>query len=150
MTCLRWTCYGPTRFIHRWKTIVHVTLRLSDVMDKWNSRLADYTFDWRHVIETAVERSYQARRFIIFLRRLLYQIYIKTSQIINNQDVKIKYTYDRDEIHFSDITRKMSSFLVRVFPATVLVTGNYQNNEKPLKRQRRLGLTLRTNPQMTT
>ena len=29
-------------------------LRVSDVMDKWKSRLATVTFDWRHVMETSV------------------------------------------------------------------------------------------------
>ena len=42
---LRWKYFGPTRFIHRWTTLVHATLRVSDVIDKCNSWLADVTFD---------------------------------------------------------------------------------------------------------
>ena len=67
---LRWTCFGPTRFIHPWMTLVHATLRVSDVIDKCNSWLADITFDWRHVIVTAVERNNQTCRAITFLRCL--------------------------------------------------------------------------------
>ena len=47
---LRWTYSGPTRFIHPWTTLVHETLRVSDVIDECNSWLADLTLDWRHVI----------------------------------------------------------------------------------------------------
>ena len=32
-----------------------MVLPVSDVTDKWNSWLADITFDWRHTMETAVE-----------------------------------------------------------------------------------------------
>ena len=64
-------------------TIVHTTLRVSDVTDKWKNWLADVTFKWRHVMETAVERNDQARWFITFFRRLFYKIYIKTSRIMN-------------------------------------------------------------------
>ena len=45
---LRWTYFGPTRFIHPWTTLVHATLLVSDVIDKCNIWLADVTFDWRH------------------------------------------------------------------------------------------------------
>ena len=34
---LRWTYFGPTRFIHRWTTLVHATLHISNVMDNYNS-----------------------------------------------------------------------------------------------------------------
>ena len=44
--CLIWTYFGPTRFIHRWTTVVHVMLRVSDITGKWNSWLAIVTFDW--------------------------------------------------------------------------------------------------------
>ena len=54
---LRWTYFGPTRFIRPLTTLVHATLRVIDVIDKCNSWLADVTFDWRHVIVTAVERN---------------------------------------------------------------------------------------------
>ena len=46
--------FGPTKLIHPWTTIVHATLRVSAVIDKCNSWLADVTLDWRllkvHVI----------------------------------------------------------------------------------------------------
>ena len=45
-----------------------------DVIDKCNSWLADVTFDWRHVIVTAVERNNQTRRIITFLPRLLQDL----------------------------------------------------------------------------
>ena len=59
---LRWTYFGPTGFIHPWTTLVHATLRVSDIINKCNSWLADVMFDWRHVIVTAVERNNQTRR----------------------------------------------------------------------------------------
>ena len=34
---LKWTYFGPTRFILPWTTLVHATLRVSDVIDKCNS-----------------------------------------------------------------------------------------------------------------
>ena len=67
---LRWTYFGPTRFIHLWTTLVHATIRVSNVIDKSNCWLADLMFDWLHVIVTAVERNTQTRRIITFLRRL--------------------------------------------------------------------------------
>ena len=67
---LRWTHFGPTRFIHPWTTLVHATLRVSDVIEKCNSLLADVTFDWHHLMVTAVERNNQTRRIVTFLRRL--------------------------------------------------------------------------------
>ena len=71
---LRWICFGPTRFIHPWMTLVHATLRVSDVMDKCNILLADVTFDWCHVIVTAVERNNQTRRIITFLAAYLQHL----------------------------------------------------------------------------
>ena len=55
-------------------------LHVSDVRDKWNSWLAYLTFDWRHIMETAVEHNNQACLFKTFLHRLFYKIYIKISQ----------------------------------------------------------------------
>ena len=60
--------FGPTRFIHRWTTLVNAMLRVSDVTDKRNSWLADVTFGWRHVTETAVKCYNKTRRFITFPR----------------------------------------------------------------------------------
>ena len=56
--------------------------------------MADDTFDWRHVMTTAVEHNDQTRQLIIFLRRLFYKIFTKTSQILNKNDVKTKYKYE--------------------------------------------------------
>ena len=69
---LRWTYFGPTRLIHPWTTLIHATLRVS-VIGKCNSWLADITFDWRHVIVTAVERNNQTLRIITFLRRARFK-----------------------------------------------------------------------------
>ena len=80
----RWT-YFEHRFRHMF--------RVRDLTDKWNSWLANITFDWRHVMKTAVERNYQTRQFITFLR--FYKIYIKTSQITNKNDVKTKCKFKR-------------------------------------------------------
>ena len=40
---LRWTYSGPTEFILSWTTLVHATLRVSDIIDKCKSWLADVT-----------------------------------------------------------------------------------------------------------
>ena len=69
-TFLRWTYFGQTRSIHPWTTLVYATLCVSDVTHKWNSWLADVTFDWCHVIEKAVECNNQKRQLITFLCRL--------------------------------------------------------------------------------
>ena len=61
---LRLTFFGQTRFIHSWTTLVHATLRVSDFIDKCNSWLDDVTFEWCHVMVTAVERNNQTRRII--------------------------------------------------------------------------------------
>ena len=42
---LRSTYFELTRFTHPWTTLVHATLRVSDVVDKCNSWLVDVTFD---------------------------------------------------------------------------------------------------------
>ena len=70
-------------------------LRIIDITDKWNSWLADITFDWRLVMETAVERNNQTYRFITFLRSLFYKIYTKTSQIMNKNDAETKCKHNR-------------------------------------------------------
>ena len=86
---LSWTYFWPTRFRHRWTTLIHTTLC---VTDKRNSWLADITFDWCHVRKTAAERYNQTHWFISFLRRLFYQIYIKPSYIMNKNNVKTKWS----------------------------------------------------------
>ena len=67
---LRWTYFGPTKFIHPWTTHVHAMLRVNNVIDECNSWLADVKFHWRQVIVAAVERKNQTRQIITFLHRL--------------------------------------------------------------------------------
>ena len=71
--------------------MIHVTLRVSDLMDKW---LADVTFDWRHImaIETAIESNNQTRPIITLLHRLFCS---KTFTNNDKNDVKIKCIYER-------------------------------------------------------
>ena len=92
---LKWTYFGPTIFIHQWITLAHATLHVSDVTDNWSSWLVDVTFIWRHVMVTAVERNNQTCRLLTFLRRLFCINLIKTSQILNKNDVKTKYKCKR-------------------------------------------------------
>ena len=76
-------------------TSMNYTLRFIDVSYNWNFWLVDVTFDWRHVMVKAIERNNETRRLITFLRRLLCINLIKTSQILNKNDVKTKYKYKR-------------------------------------------------------
>ena len=71
---LRWTYFGPTRFIHPWTTPVHATLHVSSVIDKCSRWLADVTFNWRYVIVVVVERNNQTRHIITFLCRCICKI----------------------------------------------------------------------------
>ena len=59
---LGWTYFGPPRFIHQWTTLVHMKLSTSDVTDKWNSWLADVTFDCGHAMKMAVEYNNQTHQ----------------------------------------------------------------------------------------
>ena len=97
---LRWTCFGLIRFRHRWTTSNRATLRISNTTDKQNNWLADVTPNWCHVMEMAFERNNQPHRFITFLHRLFYKIYMKTSQIMNKNVVKTKSF----ETHFIFLT----------------------------------------------
>ena len=51
---------------YRWTTLIHATLHISDVTDKCISWLSNITFDWRHVMEMAVESNNQTHCFITF------------------------------------------------------------------------------------
>ena len=62
--------FWPVRFTHQWNIMIHVTLQVSDVTDKWKNWLANVMFDWHHVMETAVQRNNQTHWFITFLCRL--------------------------------------------------------------------------------
>ena len=56
--------------VHTPMNDIHATLRVINVIEKCNYWLADVTFDWCHVMVTAVERNNQACRITTFLRRL--------------------------------------------------------------------------------
>ena len=62
--------------------------------------MADVTFDWRHVMVTAVERNNQTRRIITFLCRL----YARFKQKRYKNCVNI-----RDEFHFSEVNGSMNA-----------------------------------------
>ena len=93
---LWWTYFGLMRFIYRWMTLVHAKLCVSDAtVNKGNSWMADVTFDWHHVMETAVVRNNQTCRFITFLHRSFYKIYIKTS-------LTVKVTIQKQSVNIRD------------------------------------------------
>ena len=99
---LRWTYFGPTRFILRWTALVDATSRVSDVTHKWNS--------WRLIDVMSVEHNNQTRRLITPLCRLFCKILIKTKMNLNDVKTKCKYKrwisffwgslkYERNEFH---------------------------------------------------
>ena len=67
--CTRMNFCWSVKFIHRWTTVVHVTLRVSDASDKWytSSWLAEVTFVCRHVMETDVERNNRTQPVVLQL-----------------------------------------------------------------------------------
>ena len=82
----RWTQFGIMRFTHRWTTLVFATLRITDDTDKWNSWLADVSFDWHHVIEMAVQHN-PKRRFIISSTLILQDL---NQNFTNNEQKRCK------------------------------------------------------------
>ena len=66
-----------------------------DISAKWNNWLTDVTFDWHHVMETAVERNYQNMSVFNFVFRLFYKTYLKASQRMSKNDVNTKCKYKR-------------------------------------------------------
>ena len=56
----------------------------------------------------AVERNNRTCRLLTFLRRLFCINLIKTSQILNKNDVKTMYT-NKDEFHFSGVHGSMNA-----------------------------------------
>ena len=80
----------------RTTTLVHAMLCISSVIDKCRCWLDDITFDWHHVMVTAVECNNQTRRIITFLCRLLARSKSKfhTKKMIK-KDVKTKCKYKR-------------------------------------------------------
>ena len=102
-TCLRWTYFRPSRFILQWTTIVHATLCISDITDKWNklTRQRNVRLTSHHA--EGCWKNIQTCRLITFLHHLLHNIYIKTSQIMNKSDVKIKSKYGMNFIFLTFI-----------------------------------------------
>ena len=69
-------------------------MRIIDVKDKWNSLLADVTFDWHHVVEAAVVRNDQICLFISFFSPLVLQdLHQNFTKKMNKNDVKTKCKY---------------------------------------------------------
>ena len=87
-----WTYFEPTRLIYRWTTLVQLTRRYALATSRINEigDCAEVTFDWRHVMTTAVKRKHQKRRSITFLCSLCYKTYTKPSQRMNENDLKTK------------------------------------------------------------
>ena len=84
---LRWTYLGLMRFIHPLMTLVHTTLRLRDIIDKRNCWSANVTFDWRHVMVTAVEHNNQTGRFILFFAAFMLDL---NQNFTNNEQKRCK------------------------------------------------------------
>ena len=83
----------------------HDDTRSRDVTRKRRHRwmqLADVTFDWRHVIVTAVERNNQTRRIITFFAAYLQDLNQNSTN--NEQSENI-----RDEFNFSEVHGSMNA-----------------------------------------
>ena len=76
--------------MHRWTSTDHVTLSLSKVTNEQTSLLVVETFDWRHVLATAVKRNGRMRRLVTFFRRVVGKLYTKSSKIMRRKVVKMK------------------------------------------------------------
>ena len=95
--------FRPTGFIHRWRSIDHATLSLSDHLDKQTSWLINVALDWCQVITTAVRQPIQhygrTRCLIPFLRRVFCTINNESSQLIHRNDLKIKCKHKSFALH---------------------------------------------------
>ena len=60
------------------------------VMDKQTSSLVVETFDWRHVMATAVKHNGRMRRLVTIFRRVVCKLYTKSSNIMHSTVVKMK------------------------------------------------------------
>ena len=103
MYFLRWTYFGPKRLSNdsRWTPFVHATLRIIDGTDKWNSWLADVTFNRRHVMVTAVGPNNQTSRFIYnFSSPLILQDFHQNFTNNEHKWCKKQSINIRDELHF--------------------------------------------------
>ena len=56
---------------------MNVYLSSDTVTDKQTSSLVVETFDWSHVMETAVKRNGRMRRLVTIFRRVVCKLYIK-------------------------------------------------------------------------
>ena len=65
-----------------------MTLSLSDVTGKQTSSMVVETFDWCHVMTTAVERNGPMRRLITFFHRVVCKLYTKSLKIMHKTVVK--------------------------------------------------------------
>ena len=83
---------GLRRFIHRWLTLVHAMLRINNVTYKWNSWLADW---WSTDVMSSKLLTVRTKHVCLYLFHLFYKSYIKSSQIMNKNDVKTKYKCKR-------------------------------------------------------
>ena len=82
-----------TGFIYRWPLNDRATLSLSDVTDKQTPWLVNFTFDWRQVMKTTIQRDGRTLCSITFLRRIFCTINIESSQLIHRNDLKIRCKY---------------------------------------------------------
>ena len=57
---------------------MNVYLSCDAVTDKQTSSLVVETFDWRHVMATAVKRNGRMRRLVTIFRRVVCKLYIKS------------------------------------------------------------------------
>ena len=67
----------------------HVSLRVSDVTDKLNRWLAYIEFDWRDVVETAVECNNQQVSLELFLLLILQELHQNFTKNWNNEKQSI-------------------------------------------------------------
>ena len=76
-------------------TLFHAMLCVSDVTDKCNRWLGKVTFDWQHIMMTAVEHNDQTCRLITFLCRLFYKVFTKLHKYWTKSCKKTKYKYKK-------------------------------------------------------
>ena len=76
---------------------MNVYLSRDAVTDKQTSSLVVKTFDWRHVMATAVKRNVRMRRLVTNFRRVVCKLYTKSSKIMHRTVVKKENT--ETELH---------------------------------------------------
>ena len=126
--------FRPTGFIHRWRSIDHVTLSLSNVMDKQTSWLVNVTFGWRQVVTfgwrqvmtTAVQRYGQTHCVITFLCRVFCRINTESLQFIHINDLKIKCK-SRVKIWFFDVHRMKPVVVTKILQEALCASWNFSS-----------------------